>query len=177
MKGCELLHAAHTQETHKHAGNLLKSASGVFVSGSNETVVITRSASSYQMLNIWETLSVIFDCEWAPSIDVTNSPNRSEHAARLSINSLIRGAVVRTGLWSHAVFASLSLILSISCSYEPTLTRHGSYSDSLFLPGAIQLVRSAGREAARGPSRSESPAALHPKHRLSSPMMMTIFLP
>lgn len=63
MKGCELLHAAHTQETHKHAGNLLKSASGVFVSGSNETVVITWSASSYQMLNIWETLPVIFDCE------------------------------------------------------------------------------------------------------------------
>lgn len=88
MKGCKLLHAAHTQETHKHAGNLLKSASGVFVSGSND-----------------------------------------------------------------------------------------SYSDSLFLPGAIQLVRSEGREAARGPSRSESPAALHPKHRLSSPMMMTIFLP
>lgn len=156
----------HTQETHKHAGNLLKSALGVFVSGSNETVVKTWSASSYKMLNIWETLSVIFDCEWAPTIDVTNSPN-----------SLIRGAVVRTGLWSHAVFASLSLILSISCSYEPTLTRHGSYSDSLFLPGAIQLVRSEGREAARGPSRSESPAALHPKHRLSSPMMMTIFLP
>lgn len=53
----------HTQETHKHAGNLLKSASGVFVSGSNETVVKTRSASSYQMFNIWETLPVIFDCE------------------------------------------------------------------------------------------------------------------
>lgn len=63
MKGCELLHAAHTQETHKHAGNLLKSALGVFVSGSNETVVKMWSASSYKMLNIWETLSVIFDCE------------------------------------------------------------------------------------------------------------------
>lgn len=53
----------HTQETHKHAGNLLKSALGVFVSGSNETVVKMWSASSYKMLNIWETLSVIFDCE------------------------------------------------------------------------------------------------------------------
>lgn len=62
MKGCELLHAAHTGNTQTRRESL-KICVGVFVSGSNETVVITRSASSYQMLNIWETLSVIFDCE------------------------------------------------------------------------------------------------------------------
>lgn len=51
----------HTHRKHINTQGISKIC--VFVSGSNETVVITRSASSYQMLNIWETLSVIFDCE------------------------------------------------------------------------------------------------------------------
>lgn len=78
--------------------------------------------------------------------------------------------------------ASQSPILSISFSCRQTLARSSlkpswiSMAPALLLPGALQTVRSDGRKMPQAMMVSKS-TALNPKHRLSSPMMMTVFQP